>query len=378
MEDAKEASLHFTHRIDNEDKENFIVVEAANGYYLNLRVKLDHNMENIRMEMYSKNQYDYTFFFSLTNDSDKFDFKHTYFTVRKSAEEVQELGQDNHMPIIQKDSEITIFLENAFDVEDRRVLEDYTRRMTFGDLQTLQKHPQQGQVHLTFEKVYDNRSNLRFVPLIYQSKSNHAAGHFIVYDTELEQVVRHSSILSALELRNNQRRSVSGLIIYTLTRTSDIYETKPGMFDSSGSSKHPLSQRAKYQITSLVHLAGNGEPEIMHNTMTRILDLEEEQPKNPAQSFTEMSDFLVNFSNYGKNSINLVGRKNLFLSQVAQTHRQSSFEDVFFVPYFTNNGSIKGVRLILQKALPGESALENITIKDQDINNIFHQESELA
>jgi hypothetical protein len=62
-----------------------------------------------------------------------------------------------------------------------------------------------------------------------------------------------------------------------------------------------------------------------------------------------MNDFLVVYSTFGQNSVNLVGRKNLFLSQVAQINREKSFYDVFFTPYFTNSGSIKGVRLILLK-----------------------------
>jgi len=121
------------------------------------------------------------------------------------------------------------------------VLEDYTEHMTFGDLQRRQQEPQQGAVHLTFERVFDNRSNLRFIPLIYQTKTSITSAHLIVFDTELEQVVRHASVLSALELRDHQRRSVSGLIIYTLSRTSDIYESKPGVFGSKGQSESPLA-----------------------------------------------------------------------------------------------------------------------------------------
>ena len=45
------------------------------------------------------------------------------------------------------------------------------------------------------------------------------------------------------------------------------------------------------------------------------------QPENPAQSFTEMTDFMVEYSNFNPNTIKIVGRKNLFLSQVAQIAR---------------------------------------------------------
>jgi len=83
MEDLKDQSLHCTHRIGIKDKENFMVAEAPNGNYLNLRIKQDWEIENIRVEMYNKNDQFYTFFFSLTNDIDKFDHKHTYFAVQK-------------------------------------------------------------------------------------------------------------------------------------------------------------------------------------------------------------------------------------------------------------------------------------------------------
>ena len=94
-----------------------------------------------------------------------------------------------------------------------------------------------------------------------------------------------------------------------------------------------------------------------------------------------MSDFMVCFSTFDQNTVKLVGRKNLFLSQVAQMNREKSFHDVFFTPYFTNSGQIKGVRLILLKENYSDEqklSIENITIKDQDINNIFHQQTDLA
>ena len=118
--------------------------------------------------------------------------------------------------------------------------------MLFSGLIDLQKKPQRGNINLTFEKVYDNRSNIRFIPLIYQEKKSVTTHHFIVYDVELQEIVRHASVLSSLELRKVQRKNIAGFANYTMTRTSDVFETNKGFFDKSGYSEHPISQRVKY------------------------------------------------------------------------------------------------------------------------------------
>jgi hypothetical protein len=91
--------------------------------------------------MYNKNEFCYTFFFSLTNDIDKFDNKHTYFAVKKSIEDVNEIGQDNHIPIVDKDTDIVIFTENDFKADDNHILRNYTEEMTFAGLIDRQKRP---------------------------------------------------------------------------------------------------------------------------------------------------------------------------------------------------------------------------------------------
>ena len=153
-----------------------MLVEDPNGNYLNLRIKHEFNHQNIpyviRVEMYNKNEFFYTFFFSMTNDIDKFDHKHTYFAVRMSVDDVLERGADNHLPIVDNETDVVIFKENDFLAEDQQVLRNYTQMMSFHDLVELQKLPQRGNINLTFEKVYDNRSSIRFIPLIYQEKKN--------------------------------------------------------------------------------------------------------------------------------------------------------------------------------------------------------------
>lgn len=61
-------------------------------------------------------------------------------------------------------------------------------------------------------------------------------------------------------------------------------------------------------------------------------------------------------------------------------NREESFYRVFFTPYFNSKGSIKGTRLILYKNIPGkdEKQIENITIKEQEDNNIYHQQTDLV
>jgi hypothetical protein len=52
-------------------------------------------------------------------------------------------------------------------------LKAYTEVMTIADLmKKLRSEFQAYNVHLTFEKCYDNRSSLDFIPIIYQDKNS--------------------------------------------------------------------------------------------------------------------------------------------------------------------------------------------------------------
>lgn len=145
IEDSHDASLKATHRIAFKDMDQFMVVEDPNGFYLNMRIKHEFNYQNvpyvIRVEMYNKNEFFYTFFFSLTNDIDKFDHKHTYFAVRLSIDEVLEKGADNHLPIVDNETECVVFRENDLKAEDDSILRNYTQIMNFTDLVDMQKAP---------------------------------------------------------------------------------------------------------------------------------------------------------------------------------------------------------------------------------------------
>lgn len=102
--------------------------------------------------------------------------------------------------------------------------------MTFKDLIDLQKQPQPWLVNLGFEKCMDSRTLLDFVPLIYQERSSQETHHLIVFDVNRMQVSRHYSLLSNLGFRNRLRKTAAGFGVYTLTRTSDIFNQKQGMF----------------------------------------------------------------------------------------------------------------------------------------------------
>lgn len=77
-------------------------------------------------------------------------------------------------------------------------------------------------IHLTFEKCMDNRAKINFVPLIYQHAGS-VTHHIIIFDVSTQQVVRHFPLLPNKALRG-KLRTVGDHGVYTLTRTSDVFE----------------------------------------------------------------------------------------------------------------------------------------------------------
>ena len=61
--------------------------------------------------MYNKNKYCYTFFFALRNDKTQ-----TFFAISKTVEEVEEMGDNNHQPLISRSSDVVVIKENKFQV----------------------------------------------------------------------------------------------------------------------------------------------------------------------------------------------------------------------------------------------------------------------
>ena len=88
------------HWIERVHKDENMVVEGSNGKYLNIRVKMEHNKEKLHFQCYNRNKHFYTFFFALFNDVEKLNQKLTYFAIKKPIKEIEEMGVDNHNPLI--------------------------------------------------------------------------------------------------------------------------------------------------------------------------------------------------------------------------------------------------------------------------------------
>mgnify|MGYP006893250764 CR=1 FL=1 len=84
------------HSIERQQRDMFMIVEGKLGKYLNIRIKQDHNLETLHFQVYMRNKHYYTFFFTMVNEKEKLDIKHTNFAVRYSIKEIEEMGIDNH------------------------------------------------------------------------------------------------------------------------------------------------------------------------------------------------------------------------------------------------------------------------------------------
>ena len=140
-------------------------------------------------------------------------------------------------------------------------------------------------------------------------------------------VVQKTCINSNLEMRKYMRKTETGFSTYTLTRTSEVFNQKQGFFTTHS---NPISQVVKYQVSGQ-YFVQNFECE------------------NPAKCTLELNEFVVKFSNYEKNQIQLMSRKQLLLSELAQAVRKVTFEDTLIIPYFDKQGHVKGSQLIMKE-----------------------------
>lgn len=124
----------------------------------------------------------------MVNDKDIRNKRHAYFAIRKSYSEIVKMGLNNHDPIITRDTEITLITENKFNAKkEEDIIKGYTKRMKFDDLEREQNDPNIEQTHaiyLIFEKIFDNKSHIDFIPIIYQEKKSIKTHHLILYDVE--------------------------------------------------------------------------------------------------------------------------------------------------------------------------------------------------
>lgn len=85
-------------------------------------------------------------------------------------------------------------------------------------------YKQDHHIHLTFETLYDMRQSIEFLPFIYQEQKTLNSHQLLVLDINTMQIVGKTCINSNLEIRKYLRKSQAGYAMYTLTRTSDIYD----------------------------------------------------------------------------------------------------------------------------------------------------------
>mmetsp|Transcript_38034 Transcript_38034/g.58060 ORF Transcript_38034/g.58060 Transcript_38034/m.58060 type:complete len:206 (-) Transcript_38034:3186-3803(-) len=88
----KEEDKNMTFMLETENVHKYTIVEGKNGAYMNVRIKADHNLENIKLQSYFKTKNYYLFFFTLVNEKEKLERKNSYFVVRKTTQEINELG----------------------------------------------------------------------------------------------------------------------------------------------------------------------------------------------------------------------------------------------------------------------------------------------
>ena len=107
-------------------KDEFVLIEHKNGSYVTIRFQsiFSHeDMEDIvTLETYYKNKTHYVFFMSLINESEKLDRKHSYFMIKKTHKEVENMGSNNNISLVTNDTPITIICNNKFKGESEDVM----------------------------------------------------------------------------------------------------------------------------------------------------------------------------------------------------------------------------------------------------------------
>ena len=79
------------------------------------------------------------------------------------------------------------------------------------------------------------------------------------------------------------------------------------------------------------------------------MENQDESQRNPACCTYELSEYLINYKGVKDTKIQLIGRKQLMLSEEAQIRRSYTFNKILILPYFDRHGHIKGSQLILKE-----------------------------
>jgi len=135
----------------------------------------------------------------------------------------------------------------------------------------------------------DSRTQLDFVPLIYQERSSKETHHLVVFDVNRMEISRHYSLLSNVTIRDHLRHTAAGFGCYTLTRTSDVFSQTQGMFLSHTCNGNHSEQVAKYQVSTQYYMKNVRLPD-------QYDDLNPESGLSPAQCAIECQEFGIHFS----------------------------------------------------------------------------------
>lgn len=197
--------------------------------------------------MYYRSKQYYLFLFKIVTKTNS-GFNHAFFFVRLKYEQVEELSQNNGNSLISNEQDIYLVQDNDLLGSEELVLQKYLQIVKYSQLvQLLQDEQQNSNIHLTFETLLDMRKKIEYLPFIYQEKKSLASHNLLVLDINTMQVAGKACINSNLTIREYLRKSPAGYAMYTLTRTSDIFDQKIGFMDKmKGNSANACSQVGKY------------------------------------------------------------------------------------------------------------------------------------
>jgi NRPS condensation-like uncharacterized protein len=95
------------------------------------------------------------------------------------------------------------------------------------------------------------KQDLFYIPMIFQEKSKIQSHNLMLFDMYKQEFVTKMKINPNLESRKHLRKSETGFVEYSLTRTSDIYETELTIFEKYDITEEMGKiQHTKYQIGS--------------------------------------------------------------------------------------------------------------------------------
>jgi hypothetical protein len=101
-------------------------------------------------------------------------------------------------------------------------------------------------------------------------------------------------------------------------------------------------------------------------------DMDDNSELNPANCTLELSEYLIHFSCCDQNRLQLVGMKQLLVSESAMDQRRDTFKNVILCPWFDKKSIIKGSQFALRE----DEDMQVIRLIDQDINALYQHCSE--